>query len=161
MTRMTYARRTLPLLSALLVALSAVPARAQVITPVRDATSRALLALENQWAAALVKRDGATFERLLAPGFVYTENAEVMTREDVIRSVTSGSDTVTAARNDAMEVHRYYGTTAVVLGWLVVQGRGASGPFEHRYRFTDTWVKSKGKWRIVAAQDFLAPAAAR
>lgn len=160
---MTNARRPRSLLSALLVALAltAVPARAQVVMPTRDATARALMALENRWAAALVKRDGATFERLLAPGFVYTENAEVMTRQDVIRSVTAGSDTVTAARNEAMEVHRYYGNTAVVLGWLIVQGRGASGPFEHRYRFTDTWVKSGGTWRIVAAQDYLAPAAAR
>ena len=159
---MTNARRTRPLLSVLLLALAltAVPARAQVVMPPRDATARALMALENRWAAALVKRDGATFERLLAPGIVYTENDQVMTRQDVIRSVTAGSDTVTAARNEAMEVHRYYGNTAVVLGWLIVQGRGASGPFEHRYRFTDTWVKSGGQWRIVAAQDYLAPAAA-
>ena len=34
--------------------------------------------------AALVERDGATFERLLAPGFVYTENDRLMTRDDVI-----------------------------------------------------------------------------
>jgi ketosteroid isomerase-like protein len=130
--------------------------------PARDSTSRTLLALEDRWAAALVKRDGATFERLLAPGFVYTENDQVSTRQDVIRSVTAGSDTVTAARNDALEVHRYGTTTAVVIGWLVVQGRGATGAFEHRYRFTDTWVKGRdGRWRIVAAQDYLAPTGSR
>ncbi|HEV7839261.1 MAG TPA: DUF4440 domain-containing protein, partial [Gemmatimonadaceae bacterium] len=49
--------------------------------------------LEDQWTTALVKRDQATFDRLLAPGFVYTEDASVMSRADVIKSV-SGSDRV-------------------------------------------------------------------
>jgi Domain of unknown function (DUF4440) len=159
-------RSTTALLTLLLAALAAAPAllRAQAAaaaaTPPTSATARALLALEDRWAAAVVKRDGATFERLLAPGFVYTENDQVMGRADVIKSVTSGSDTVTAARNEGLEVHRYGPTTAVVTGWLVMQGRGASGAFDRRYRFTDTWVKSGGQWRIVAAQDYLAAAAA-
>ena len=49
--------------------------------------------LEDQWTTALVKRDTRTFDRLLAPNFVYTEDAAVMTRNDVIKSVT-GSDRV-------------------------------------------------------------------
>ena len=127
----------------------------------QSADARAILALEDQWASAVVKRDGATFQRLLAPGFVYTENDQLMSRDDVLKSVTSGSDTVTAAHNEGMEVHRYGPATAVVTGWLVMQGRGASGPFDRRYRFTDTWVKSGGRWRIVAAQDYLVPAGAQ
>jgi len=64
---------------------------------------------------------------------------------------------VLAAHNDSMVVHRYGPVTAVVTGWLVVGGRGANGEFRHRYRFTDTWVKQRGGWQIVAAQDYLAP----
>jgi hypothetical protein len=45
----------------------------------------------------------------------------------------------------------------VVTGWLIVGGRGTGGAFTHRYRFTDTWVKGKDGWQIVAAQDYLAP----
>jgi hypothetical protein len=44
------------------------PAMAE--TPVE----RTLFALEEDWTRALVRRDGATFDRLLAPQFVYTEN---------------------------------------------------------------------------------------
>ena len=123
----------------------------------QDADSRALLRLEDSWASALVQRDSVTFQRLLAPGFVYTENEQVMDRAAVIQAVAYGSDTVTAAHNEAMEVHRYGPTTAVVTGWLIVDGRGASGAFSRRYRFTDTWVKRAGRWQIVAAQDYLAP----
>jgi hypothetical protein len=56
-----------------------------------------------------------------------------------------------------MEVHQFGGSTGVVTGWLIVEGRGKAGPFTHRYRFTDTWVKRKKGWQIVAAQDYLAP----
>ena len=116
-----------------------------------------LIRLENQWAAGLVKRDAALFEKLLAPKFIYTENDKLMTRSEVLKDVVSGPDTVTAARNDQMEVHEFGGVTAVVTGWLIVEGHGKGGPFTHRYRFTDTWVKRKAGWEIVAAQDYLAP----
>src|SRR5919201_671458 len=76
---------------------------------------RTLFALEDDWARALVRRDGATFSRLLAPGFVYTENDRVMAREDVIRDVTAGSDTVTWAGNEDMRAH-VFGQTVVVTG---------------------------------------------
>lgn len=123
------------------------------------ATEQQLLRNEDGWAAALVKRDGAYFRRMLAPGFVYTEDAKLMTRDDVLRDAISGTDTVTAAHNEDMVVHQAGAVTAVVTGILVVEGRSAGRRFVHRYRFTDTWVKqSDGQWQIVAAQDYLVPA---
>lgn len=117
-----------------------------------------LIRLENQWAAGLVKRDRALFDKLLAKRFIYTENDKLMQREDVLNDVSQGSDTVTAAHNEGMQVHEFGAVTAVVTGWLVVEGRSKGQPFTHRYRFTDTWVKRKEGWQIVAAQDYLAPA---
>jgi len=116
-----------------------------------------LTRLENQWASGLVKRDRALFERLLAPRFVYTENDKLSRRADVLHDVAEGTDTTTAAHNEGMEVHQFGPTTAVVTGWLIVRGRGHGGPFLHRYRFTDTWVKGNAGWQIVAAQDYLMP----
>jgi len=124
---------------------------------VQDADTRALLRLEDDWASALIKRDSVVFQRLLAPGFVYTENDQMMDRAAVLHAVVAGSDTVAAAHNEEMRVHRYGPVTAVVTGWLVVRGRGAHGAFDRRYRFTDTWVKRAGRWQIVAAQDYVAP----
>src|SRR6266545_2728018 len=103
---------------------------------VQDADSRALLQLEDDWASALVKRDRVVFERLLADGFVYTENDQLMDRATVLNSVVAGLDTVLVAHNEEMQVHRYGPVTAVVTGWLVVGGRGSSGEFTRRYRFT-------------------------
>jgi hypothetical protein len=143
--------------SALLFVLAAPPLVAQQKTAAGTPTATELVRLENQWTAGLVKRDRAIFEKLLAPKFVYTENDKLMSRADVIHEVAEGSDRVTAARNEGMVVHEYGPTTAVVTGWLIVEGRGTGGAFTHRYRFTDTWVKGPSAWQIVAAQDYLAP----
>ena len=122
----------------------------------QDGGTRALLKLEDDWAAAVVRRDGGVFRKLLAAGFVYTEDDRVMDRETILREITRGTDTVTAAHNEDMRIHPF-GTTAVVTGWLVLRGRGPQGPFDRRYRFTDTWVKRGNQWQIVAAHDYLVP----
>ena len=118
-------------------------------------SERELLRLEDGWARGLVRRDTAMFRRHLARDFVYTENADVMGRNEVIASVV-GADTVTWAGNEGMKVH-LYGTTGVVTGILAMKGRGKSGSFDKRYRFTDTWKFFDGRWQIIAAQDYLIP----
>jgi len=111
--------------------------------------------LEDQWTTALVRRDTRTFDRLLAPNFVYTENASVMSRNDVIKSV-SGPDRVEWARNEGMTVHDFR-DVHVITGVLHYRGRGRQGPFDRRYQFTDTWQRRNGRWQIIAAQDYLIP----
>ncbi len=120
-----------------------------------SSTVRTLTKLENEWTRGLVARDTALFRRLLAPGFVYTEDAAVMSADEVIRGVV-GPDRVTSARNEDMLVHDH-GGTAIVTGILSVNGTGTDGPFTHRYRFTDSWLRVGGRWRLIAAQDFLMP----
>jgi len=111
--------------------------------------------LEDQWTTALVKRDTKTFDRLLARGFVYTEDASVMSRTDVINSVT-GPDRVEWARNEGMKVHDF-GDVHVITGVLHLRGKGKQGAFDRRYQFTDTWQRRNGGWQIIAAQDYLIP----
>jgi len=126
---------------------------------IRGATSsqRVLppIQLEDQWTSALINRDTQTFDRLLAPGFVYTEDAAVMSRDDVIKSVT-GSDRVTWARNEGMKAHDF-GDVQVITGVLHLRGKGKQGSFDRRFQFTDTWQRRNGRWQIIAAQDHLIP----
>ena len=140
----------------LLLTLAGFPLAAQQKTATASPAAE-LIRLENQWTTGLVKRDRVLFEKLLAPKFVYTENDQLISRADVIKSVAEGSDRVTSAHNEGMVVHEYGPTTAVVTGWLVTAGQGKSGKFARRYRFTDTWVKGDQGWQIVAAQDYLLP----
>jgi ketosteroid isomerase-like protein len=144
-------------LATLVIALSASAVAAQTPTA-RPASSveRTLLRLEDQWTCALVRRDSAAFDRLLAPRFVYTENDQVMTKAQLIDAVVHGSDTVESAANEDMKAY-VYPNASVVTGWLVVKGRGKDGAFNRRYRYTDTWIYRSGRWQVIAAHDYLAP----
>jgi ketosteroid isomerase-like protein len=115
---------------------------------------RSLIGLENDFVHALVRRDSATFERLLAPDFIYTEDATLMTREELLRALIA--DHYSSASNEEMKVH-LHGDTAVVTGILRTEGTGKEGVFAHRYRFTDTWLSRHGQWQLIAAQDYLMP----
>jgi len=123
----------------------------------RSPDERAVLDLEEAWAKGVVKRDAATFKRLLAPGFVYTEDDRVQTGDQLTSDIISGTDTVTEARNEQMQT-RAFDNAMIVTGWLIMQGRSGGKPFHRRYRFTDTWLKRSGQWQIIAAQDYLVPA---
>ena len=124
------------------------------------ADERAVLDLEEAWAKAVVKRDAATFRKILAPGFVYTEDDRMQTGDQLLKDITTGTDTVTEARNEKLETHTF-DNAMIVTGWLIMRGRSGGKPFEHRYRFTDTWLKRGGQWQIIAAQDYLVPAGRR
>jgi ketosteroid isomerase-like protein len=121
-----------------------------------ETAAREVVALEEEWIRAVIQRDSAAFDRLLAPSFLYTEDDRVYSKDALIAEVTKGTDTVTAGRNEGLDV-RVTGNTAIATGWLVLSGRGASGPFERRYRYTDTWMYLDGRWRVLAAQDYLKP----
>src|SRR3989454_5402979 len=123
----------------------------------RDTVAQVLLRLEDDWTVGLTHRDAAVFRRLLADGFIYTEDDRTVGRDDVLRDVVAGPDTVETAPNEDMKVHRF-GTTAIVTGWLVVAGHGPKGAFSRRYRFTDTWVRRGGAWGVDAGHDYLVPA---
>ena len=141
----------------LLLSLAVLAVMPTAVRAQNAATTRAILALENQWAAGVVKRDSALFQRMLAPGFIYSEDDRTMTRAEVLKDILTSTDTVREAHNEEMRVHQYSPTTVVVTGWLILKGRGPSGAFERRYRYTDVWVHRGTRWQIVAAHDYLKP----
>jgi len=118
--------------------------------------SRQLFRLEDAWAAALVKRDSGFFRRTLHADYVYSDERGTFTKGQVIAEQVGGTDTVTAASNEDMRAH-VHGSAAVVTGILIVSGHGKDGPFERRYRYTDTWVADKKGWVMIASQDYEIP----
>jgi ketosteroid isomerase-like protein len=156
MRRSSIALLTFSLLAAMMTVAESGGAQSRGMKPRLSLRSMAPLQLEDQWTTALVNRDALTFDQLLAPNFVYTENNDVMSRGDVIKSV-NGSDKVTWAGNEGMKLHDF-GDVHVITGVLHLKGIGNKGvAFDKRYRFTDTWQKQSGRWRIIAAQDYLIP----
>jgi ketosteroid isomerase-like protein len=120
------------------------------------ATERELYRIEDAWAQAAVRRDAKALGRLIAPKWVYSDESGRMDRDAGIAAFVSGTDTVTEASNADMRAN-VYGNAAVVTGILRMKGRGPRGPFDRRYRYTDTWVRMDGRWQAVASQDYLMP----
>ncbi|HKW49494.1 MAG TPA: nuclear transport factor 2 family protein [Gemmatimonadaceae bacterium] len=144
-------RRSRYFLLAVLAAFPQLGAHAQ-----SSRSARTLLRLEDQWASALVARDSGFFRRTLHPDYVYTDERGTFNKEQVIGEQI-GTDTVKYAANEDMRAH-VHANAAVVTGILIVRGRGKSGAFQHRYRYTDTWISSKQGWLMIASQDYEIPA---
>ena len=64
----------------------------------------------------------------------------------------SGTSTI---RVDVAEMSdfkiRMHGNTAIVTGWYHERGVDKGGAYDYRDRFTDVWMKSGGKWLLVAS----------
>jgi hypothetical protein len=140
------------LLFLLMFVISAIPVHAQQNREVE----KVLFKLEDDFTQAVVKRDPKALGRIVAPKWVYSDESGVMGRDEGIKAFTSGSDTVTSASNADMRAF-VYPNSAVVIGILQMKGRGPSGAFTRRYRYTDTWALLDGRWQCVASQDYLMP----
>jgi ketosteroid isomerase-like protein len=113
---------------------------------------QALRDLELQWNEAFKNRDRVALGRILDDQFIFTDDdGQVSNKTQYIDSVMQ-SIKVESYKLDDLTV-RVYGDTCVVAGrWtgkFTVDGKNASGEF----RYTDTFVRRLGGWRVVASQD--------
>jgi ketosteroid isomerase-like protein len=96
-------------------------------------------------------RDVAALERLLAPEFtLVSTTAEVQNRAQAIQEVRDGDPQYERFENHGMTA-RVYGDTAVVHGITSLKGRSGGKPFALDVRFTDTLVRTDGRWAIVVS----------
>jgi len=131
----------------LLVALPA----AQVRSRNSDPEKTKLIALENAWNQAQIHRDGQALDSLLADEFVYTDwDGTVYKKAKFMEDIEDPSVETTLVANDGVEVYLYPGA-AVVTGAYHAKGKSKGRPFDHRGRFTDTWIQMKGQWICAAS----------
>ena len=107
--------------------------------------------LEKDWVAAIEKKDIATLDRLLAADFVGTSStAHTFNKEEAIGDIKDSRYVVDKMDLDEISVN-VYGNTAVSFTSQEeksnYEGKNTSG----HYHFTDTWVKTDGKWHVVAS----------
>ena len=110
-----------------------------------------LIALENAWNQAQIHRDGKALTDLLADTFIYTDwDGTVMNKANFLTDIKDPSVQTTLVANDQVEVFFYPGA-AIVAGAYHAKGTNHGKPFDHRGRFTDTWIGSGDSWRCVAS----------
>lgn len=111
------------------------------------------MASERAWGHAFVTGDVATVQRLLASDFQgFETDGSAYNKADTI-SFVKAMPHGTADRVDRFNI-RFFGDLAVVQAHEWVTGPPPQTRPKERV-FTDVWVKRRGNWQIVAAQDTL------
>jgi ketosteroid isomerase-like protein len=115
-----------------------------------DVDRSKLIALENAWNQAQIHHDAGAVGQLLPDSFVYTDyDGTVMNKAKFLADVKDEKYKATSISNEDVQVFPYQ-NAAIVIGTYHSKGTYAGKPFDHRGRFTDTWIYQDGKWLCVA-----------
>lgn len=110
-----------------------------------------VIALEKKWTESYKQRDIGMLSSLLAEDFVITvEDGETYGKAGYISHTADSSVHVETAVMSDLKV-RLHGNTAVVTGAYHEVGESKGKPYEYRDRLTDVWMKSSGKWQVIAS----------
>lgn len=107
--------------------------------------------LEMKWAESYKLRSIDILSTLLADEFVITvEDGSVYSKAGYISHTADSSVRVQVAEFSDLKV-RIHGDTAIVTGAYHEKGESSGKPYEYHDRLTDVWMKSGGKWQVVAS----------
>ncbi len=112
---------------------------------------------ESQWAEAVANGDVSVVKRVLADDFIGVDagDGHLYPKAEAISWIQDHHTEFVFNHVDEVKV-RFYGNSAVAQGsesWERRRGEPRRG----RFVWTDTWVLRNGQWRIVAAEDLIAP----
>lgn len=107
--------------------------------------------LEIKWTEWYKQRNIDILSSLLAEEFVITvEDGSVYSKAGYISHSADAGTKVQVAELTDLKV-RVHGNTAVVTGAYHEKGESSGKPYEYHDRLTDCWVKTGGKWQVVAS----------
>ena len=119
-----------------------------------DDPGSTIKSLEKRWQKAIVNKDVATIDELLANDFVATSSTgRVGSKSTLLSLVRRDKNEYTSAKVRGMSVRMAGPKTAIVTGTATESGTTPDGKtFRISRRFTDTWMLRDGKWKCVASQ---------
>lgn len=135
-----------------LASVPAGPRPESVGTTGRSAAAEAELNdIENRWIKATLAGDANFLDRIYADNYTFVNPmGQLMSRQDDINDVKSGRLKFTSAEPSNVQT-RVFGDTAVVTGILTVNGTYGDEDISGRYRWTDTFVRQNGEWKVAAS----------
>ncbi|TAE23243.1 MAG: nuclear transport factor 2 family protein [Cytophagales bacterium] len=119
----------------------------------QSADEQAVLAAEKARFEATVAKNYDAMNELLADDLVYTHSSGVVdTKQAYIQSIKDGK-----AQYNSIDIKeqkaRVYGKTAIINGIVYAKMGSTDGKVtELKLRYTDAYVKKKGRWQLVAWQ---------
>jgi hypothetical protein len=145
-----FMERSKVFIASLVIALSIFPTSAfSREMPVQGRDEHTVLRIEHEWLRALVQRDRATLDRILADDFVDSNWKGVLsTKKQVLERLGIPRLYSQHLRDIKIQI---YGSMAVARGLNEISGK--NGQIVMRIRFTDVLPYRHGYWKAVAAQE--------
>ena len=117
----------------------------------RIETEQTLRQMNDEWVKALVRKDGATLDRIMADDFFFAYPMEGDDKEQFIDDVVSGDVRVELLTRENVGV-RIWGSTAILTGkdsakWYY-KGRDFSG----HYKIINVYSFRDHQWQLVSVQ---------
>ncbi|MBI5917278.1 MAG: nuclear transport factor 2 family protein [Bacteroidetes bacterium] len=111
-----------------------------------------LESLERQRFEAMTTKNMAFLENVLSDDLAYTHsNGLFETKKEHVGSIQSGTLVYKSMKPEDLQI-RVYGKFAVITGLVNVTGVLKEKDFAVRLRYTDFYVKKKGRWQLAAWQ---------
>jgi ketosteroid isomerase-like protein len=119
-------------------------------------TETLLRQLNDEWVKAIVRRDAATLDRIMADDFLSAHPLQRDNKAQLLNDLASGDLRVEYLNRENVSV-RIWGNTAVLTGrdsakWFY-RGREWSG----NYNIIHVYANRDGEWNLVAVQACLIP----
>ena len=122
-----------------------------------DPQESKLIVLEHLWNEAQVHRDSGALAELIGDRFVNTEyDGEVSNRAKFLADIKDPLFKPVMVTIQDVKVNMYQ-QAAVVAGVYHTKGSYKGKPYDHKGRFTDTWISLGGRWQCVASHFSVKP----
>ncbi len=111
-------------------------------------TEQEVAALEHKWLDSQRANEPEMIAPYLSDKMAFTSSEGELTDKAGLLKMSKRTKYTSADYRDFKVTA--FGNTAIATGILASKGTDAGKPFDSEERFTDTWVKSGGKWQCVA-----------
>ena len=115
------------------------------------AIEQQLRQMNDEWVKALVRRDSATLERIMADDFVFTYPMEGDDKTQFIDDLISGDLNVQQLTQANLTV-RIWGHTAILSALDTVQWFYKGRDFSGKYKIAQVYANRDDRWRLVSVQ---------
>jgi|SRR5215469_3666720 len=111
-------------------------------------------ALDTEYQNAVKRNDATTMSRILADDFVLvTGSGKAYSKEDMLQDAKRGD--VYERNDEESQTVRVWGNTAVVTAKLWEKYTSGGKSYEHKFWFSDTYVRTSAGWKYVFGQSSL------
>jgi hypothetical protein len=119
-----------------------------------DNDQKALAALDTEYQEAVKKNDGAKMAGILSDDFVLvTGSGKTYTKADMLADAQRGD--VYEKNDEELQTVRVWGGTAVVTARLWEKYTNGGKSYDHKFWFSDTYVRTPTGWKYVFGQSSL------